>query len=257
VSKKKQAKQAKKPIPFPGTEAVGDDKAQTATEVDVAVEEPKTAQKPAKGRTKSASNKAGTSPKPANSAENGKSTSAKKKSTDTEKSIDIDEPADSTDTEEAEGEQKLQEITLEQHQRLLAEFDNFRKRTERERQRTSLWARAEILKAVIPVLDDFDRAKNALKPKDNAFDKEGMLIIMDRLAETLSKEGLVEVPAAPGDVFDPEMHEAVLMVPSTDIPEGCVSEVLEKGFRVDDRLLRPAKVVVARSMDTQPKDGDK
>lgn len=142
-------------------------------------------------------------------------------------------------------------ITLEQHQRLLAEFDNFRKRTDRERRRIDLWARAEVMSAVLPVLDDFDRAAQASTPEDNSFDKQGMLIIINRLAEILIKEGLDPIKAEPGDVFDPEIHEAVLMVPSTDIPAGCVVEVLEKGFRVQERLLRPAKVVVARKPDTQ------
>jgi molecular chaperone GrpE len=146
---------------------------------------------------------------------------------------------------------KAHGITLEQHQRLLAEFDNFRKRADRDYKRIDLWARAEVMTAVLPILDDFERARQASPPEDNSFDKQGMLIIINRLAEILTKEGLDPIKADPGDVFDPEIHEAVLMVPSTDIPAGCVVEVLEKGFRVKERLLRPAKVVVAREPDTQ------
>jgi molecular chaperone GrpE len=149
-------------------------------------------------------------------------------------------------------------VSLDQHQRLLAEFDNFRKRIERERARTALYARSDLVRHLLPVLDDMERAKNALGPEDRAFDREGMLIIMDRFAALLRKEGLAEVAASPGEPFDPEFHEAVLTIPTADFAEGCVSEVLEKGYQLGDRLLRPAKVVVARAPDEQPnvKSGD-
>ncbi len=140
-------------------------------------------------------------------------------------------------------------VPLDQYQRLLAEFDNFRKRSEREQARTRIWARAELFDALLPTLDDLDRARNALGPKDRSFDKDGMLIILDRFAEILKGEGLAQVEASPGQVFDPEIHEAVLTVPTSEIAHGCVSEVLEKGYFCGERLLRPAKVVVARRPD--------
>ncbi len=143
-------------------------------------------------------------------------------------------------------------VALEQHQRLLAEFDNFRKRIERDQARHALWTRAELLKALLPTLDDLDRARAALEPGQKTFDTQGMLIIMDRLAEVLEREGLSLVEAAPGDDFEPEIHEAVLTIPSDEFPEGCVAEVLEKGYRVGDRLLRPAKVAVTRPPDEKP-----
>ncbi len=245
MTKSKKAKPVKKTIPFPGTETLETETVDEVTDAESSPDKIETAKKSGNGskskrkttrKTKSGKTKDKTSA--ADSSENGNKTAE-------------------TGAEKAECAKKPREITLEQHQRLLAEFDNFRKRTDRERQRTSLWARADILKSLIPVLDDCDRAQKALKPEDISFDREGMLIIMDRLAETLSKEGLVEVPATPGDVFDPEIHEAVMMIPSADIPAGCVADVLEKGFRVEDRLLRPAKVVVVRSEDTQPDGGDK
>lgn len=145
-------------------------------------------------------------------------------------------------------------VPLDQYQRLLAEFDNFRKRSEREQARTRMWARAELFDALLPTLDDLDRARSALGPKDRSFDKEGMLIILDRFAEILKGEGLDQVEASPGQVFDPEIHEAVLTVPTSEISHGCVSEVLEKGYFCGERLLRPAKVVVARRPDdAEPK----
>ncbi len=141
-------------------------------------------------------------------------------------------------------------VPIEQYQRLLAEFDNYRKRVERERERSAQWTRAELLGNLLVILDDMDRARTSVSDAEKAFDKEGILIIMDRFAELLKREGLEEVPASPGDVFDPEMHEAVLMVPSAEVPEGSIAQVLEKGYRVADRLLRPAKVAVARASET-------
>lgn len=143
-------------------------------------------------------------------------------------------------------------VPLDQYQRLLAEFDNFRKRVNRERERIGLWARADLLKALLPTLDDFDRARDSLPPEETSFDKEGILIIVDRFAELLNREGLRQVKASPRDVFDPEIHEAVLTVPSAEISAGRVAEVLEKGYQVGERLLRPAKVAVTRSPDAEP-----
>lgn len=138
-------------------------------------------------------------------------------------------------------------IPLEQHQRLLAEFDNYRKRMERDIARAGFLARVDVLSALLPILDDLDRARNALGSKKDVFDTEGMLIIISRLAETLSREGLTEVEASPGQAFDPEIHEAVLTVPTAEFAEGCVAQVLEKGYQCGERLLRAAKVAVARA----------
>lgn len=142
-------------------------------------------------------------------------------------------------------------VPLEQHQRLLAEFDNYRKRVERDRAREALWARADILEKLLVTLDDMDRARAAVGEGEKSFEKDGMLIIMDRFAEVLKREGLIEVQALPGDRFDPNIHEAVLMVPSAEVPEGCIAAVLEKGYRVGERLLRPTKVAVASGPEGQ------
>ena len=141
-------------------------------------------------------------------------------------------------------------VPLDQHQRLLAEFDNYRKRVERERERAAAWLQAELLSKLLPTMDDIDRARQAAGQDKMPPAMDGMLIILDRLAELLRREGLVEIQAGPGDVFDPNIHEAVLMVPSAEVSEGCIAAVLEKGYRVGDRLLRPTKVAVARAPNT-------
>jgi len=138
-------------------------------------------------------------------------------------------------------------VPLEQHQRLLAEFDNYRKRVERDQARFQQWTAGELHRRLLPLLDDFNRAGTALIENPDEIDREGILIILGRLAEALEREGLVEIEATPGTEFDPEVHEAVLTIPSAEVPEGSVAEVLETGYRFGDRLLRPARVAVARS----------
>jgi molecular chaperone GrpE len=138
-------------------------------------------------------------------------------------------------------------IPLEQHQRLLAEFDNYRKRTQAQQERASRLTRDELVARLLPILDDCDRAQQAANSNPEHFDREGALIILRRLAEALRQEGLAKVEAAPGMAFDPEVHEAVLTIPTARVPEGSIAEVLEPGYRSCDRLLRPAKVAVARA----------
>ncbi len=147
-------------------------------------------------------------------------------------------------------------VPLEDYQRLLAEFDNYRKRTARELAQASARARAEVLKALLPVLDDFERARASLAPDQETFDKDGILIIMDRLAETLMREGLEEVEASPGQEFDPEIHEAVLTVPTEEHREGLIAQVLEKGYKLGEVLLRPARVAVARAPEEVSAEGE-
>ena len=138
-------------------------------------------------------------------------------------------------------------VPLEEHLRLLAEFDNYRKRVERERAEAERRGVAQLMVRLLPLLDDFDRAREALSRKEGGIDREGLLIIVRRLAENLEREGLVMIEASPGTEFDPQVHEAVLTIPTAEVPEGSVAEVLEKGYQYGDRLLRPARVAVARS----------
>jgi molecular chaperone GrpE len=141
-------------------------------------------------------------------------------------------------------------VPLEQHQRLLAEFDNYRKRVERERQRLERLAVAEMMCRLLPVLDDLERAAAALRAsEDGEIDREAILKILGRLAEACRREGIEQIEASPGTVFDPDVHEAVLTIPTAGVPEGSVAEVLQAGYCLGDRLLRPARVAVARAIE--------
>ncbi|MBD3236609.1 MAG: nucleotide exchange factor GrpE [Candidatus Eisenbacteria bacterium] len=143
-------------------------------------------------------------------------------------------------------------VPLEQHQRLLAEFDNYRKRTDRERGRTAALAAGDLALQLLPVLDDFERAEAARPDGAEAYDREGILIIRKRLAEALKREGLRQIEASPGDRFDPEIHEAVLTVPSDEYAEGQLAEVLQTGYLFGDRLLRASRVVVSSGPASKP-----
>ena len=132
-------------------------------------------------------------------------------------------------------------------QRKQAEFENFRKRTERERAETFKYASADVLKEMLPVLDNLERAVEAAKstePEAETQLREGVEIICKQFRDTLMKLGLAEVEAQ-GEPFDPHVHEAVGRVETSEHPEGTVVEVLQKGYWFKDRLLRPSMVSVS------------
>ena len=127
-------------------------------------------------------------------------------------------------------------------QRLQADFDNYRKRAARDQE--SLVARAgeRIVKDLLPILDDLERALEAAEQHEEAKLEDGVRLVHRQLEQLLEKEGLALVETE--GRFDPHVHEALLTQPS-DADEGSVIEVLQKGYRLGDRVLRPARVVVA------------
>jgi molecular chaperone GrpE len=127
-------------------------------------------------------------------------------------------------------------------QRLQADFDNYRKRAARDQE--SLVARAgeRIVKELLPILDDLERALEAAESHEEAKLEDGVQLVHRQLEQLLEKEGLAEVET--DGMFDPHVHEALLTQPS-DADEGSVIEVLQKGYRLGDRVLRPPRVVVA------------
>lgn len=129
--------------------------------------------------------------------------------------------------------------------RLFAEFDNFKKRTARERVDLIQTAAKDTLSAILPVLDDFDRAKQIID-KSEAKDpvSEGMLLAYNKLYAILKSRGLNEIESN-GMAFDPEMHEAITEIPAPDDSlKGKVIDTIEKGYKLYDKLIRHAKVVV-------------
>jgi molecular chaperone GrpE len=132
---------------------------------------------------------------------------------------------------------------LDALQRLKAEFDNFRKRTAREQADLFTRASERLVKELLPVLDDLERALVAAEQHEEAQLEDGVRLVHRALADALRKEGLQEIDAT-GAMFDPHVHEALLSQPS-EAAEGSVLDVVQKGYRLGDRVVRPARVVVA------------
>src|SRR5262245_2363173 len=132
--------------------------------------------------------------------------------------------------------------------RATADFENFKKRVARERQDTLKYANEALLQKLIPVLDNFDMAVTAAANAKEATAQSlqtGIGMILSQLRSILSEAGLEEIDAT-GVPFDPNFHEAVSRQESVEVPEGQVIQQLRKGYKLQDRLLRPASVVVSR-----------
>jgi molecular chaperone GrpE len=132
---------------------------------------------------------------------------------------------------------------LDALQRLKAEFDNYRKRTVREQEALAGRAGEALVKELLPVLDDLERALAAAEDHEEARLEDGVRLVHRSLLEALQRHGLelIETDGA----FDPHVHEALLAQPSDEAEPGSVLQVLQKGYRLGDRVLRPARVVVA------------
>ena len=143
----------------------------------------------------------------------------------------------------------LQKERDEFYDRLLrktAEFDNFRKRVERDRKEMIEWAAADVIGDLLSIVDDFDRAIAAPAPAEAQQYKAGIELIQRQLAELLKKRGVSTIEALGAD-FDPHQHQAVAYEEVAGAREGEVVGVMAKGYKLGDRLLRPALVKVAKA----------
>ena len=135
---------------------------------------------------------------------------------------------------------------LDDLRRLAAEFDNYRKRVARDQELTAARATESLVKNLLPVLDDLERALEAAEQHEEAKLEEGVALVHRSLADLLAREGLVEVET--NGKFDPHTQEALLSQPS-DQEEGAVIQVVQKGYKLGDRVLRPARVVISQGSD--------
>jgi molecular chaperone GrpE len=137
---------------------------------------------------------------------------------------------------------------LELAKRTKADFENYRRRMSSELQTASLRGKADVIREVVPVLDDLERALQAagLDPEGDSEDglAHGVLLVFRSLRETLARNGVEAVDPA-GEKFDPNLHEALSTQPADEAESGTVVEVVQKGYRLGDQLVRPARVVVA------------
>ena len=140
---------------------------------------------------------------------------------------------------EAERDEHLNDL-----KRVAAEFENYRKRVARDQESLVARAHERLVKELLPVLDDLERALAAAEEHEEAKLEEGVRLVHRELAAALRREGLAEIDT--DGHFDPHVHEALLSQPS-DAEEGSVIEVVQKGYTLGDRVVRPARVVVAAS----------
>lgn len=167
-----------------------------------------------------------------------------------------EEPAETADTEDSAEEKKpadeaaekleaLQKQNTELSDKLLrqmAEFDNYRKRTTREKEEIGVVAKSKVLTEILPVLDNFERAMQT-ECGDAEF-RKGMELIFKSFVDALKKQGVEEI-AAEGETFNPDLHYAVTTVEDDSFGPNTVAAVLQKGYRLGDKVLRHAMVSVA------------
>jgi len=132
--------------------------------------------------------------------------------------------------------------------RLTAEYDNFRKRSQREKAEARQFANQHLLEKQLPVLDNFEMALTAAKDADPAI-RDGVQMIYDQFVGVLKDAG-VEPIDAEGEPFDPNIHEAISQQETTDVEEGTVVQQVQRGYKLNDRLVRPARVIVARAPES-------
>ncbi|GAL67378.1 nucleotide exchange factor GrpE [Jejuia pallidilutea] len=132
--------------------------------------------------------------------------------------------------------------------RLFAEFENYKKRTSRERIELFKTAGKELMLELLPVLDDFERALLHIEEDKEAEElRKGVLLIYQKLVSTLEKKGLTVVKVSKGDTFDAEVHTAITQIPApSDDLKGKVVDVVEKGYKLGDTIIRFPKVVVGQ-----------
>ena len=169
-----------------------------------------------------------------------------KKEKDTEEEIRAEEATaeEVTDTTEEKAEENPFEKELaetkDQLLRITAEYANFRKRSEKEKQDAFVYAKSETIKELLPVVDNLERAL-ATEKEDFEGLKKGVEMTFESLLNILSKLG-VEVYGKPGDIFDPNLHNAVMHVEDENYENGEIVDVFQKGYKINDKIIRPAMV---------------
>ncbi len=158
--------------------------------------------------------------------------------------------AEISGVEELTVEQKLEEELAKEKDkflRLFAEFENYKKRTSKERIDLFRTANQEVLQAMLPVLDDFDRAMTQIAKSEDEVLLKGVELIHEKLKSTLVSKGLEEVEIKAGDSFDADFAEAITQIPApSDDLKGKIVDVIEKGYKLGDKIIRFPKVILGQ-----------
>ena len=165
-----------------------------------------------------------------------------KKKSDTKKSIKTNVKKKSPSTKELKENLKVEQ---DKYLRLFAEFENYKRRTAKERIELFKTAGKEILTSLVPVLEDFKRALS--QENSDSDNDEGINLIFNKFNETLKSQGLTEVEVNIGDIFDPEINEAISHIPATeDDQKGKIIDIIQGGYKLGDSIINFPKVVVAQ-----------
>lgn len=143
--------------------------------------------------------------------------------------------------------EELLQAEKDKYLRLFAEFENYRKRTTKERMELFKTASQELMTALLPIMDDFDRGLAEIKKVKDKELLKGMQLISDKLKSTLTQKGLTEIKVKAGDDFDAEVHDAITQIPApNDKLKGKIVDAIEKGYKLGDKIIRHPKVVVGQ-----------
>ena len=135
-------------------------------------------------------------------------------------------------------------VEQDKYVRLFAEFENYKRRTSKERLDLYKTAGKEVLTSLVPILEDF---KRALNQENTDSDNEGVKLIYNKFNETLKSQGLIEVEVNIGDVFNPDIHEAISQIPATENKQkGKIIDIIQGGYKLGDNIINFPKVVVAQ-----------
>ena len=154
------------------------------------------------------------------------------------------EESGAEETADAGEDKAAEEQESERYMRLMAEFQNFKRRAAREKSDIHAYANEKIIGELLPVLDNFERALDT-KSEDVEGYAKGMELIFTQLRTALEHAGLAEIPAM-GEEFDPNVHNAVMTEDSEEIEDNHISKVLQKGYKLNDKVIRPSMVAVVR-----------
>lgn len=133
----------------------------------------------------------------------------------------------------------------DQFLRLFAEFENYKKRTSKERLELFKTASQEVVTALLPIVDDFERALTEMEKSENEDQTQGIKLIYNKLTDTLQNQGLVKMEVGQGDDFDAELHEAITQIPAPeDKLKGKIVDVVGTGYKLGEKIIRYPKVVV-------------
>ncbi|WP_044399167.1 nucleotide exchange factor GrpE [Lacinutrix sp. Hel_I_90] len=174
-----------------------------------------------------------------------------KKETTIEDQVESNETQQTVDVEELSIEDQLKgELSQEKDKflRLFAEFENYKKRTSKERIELFKTANKDVMISMLPILDDFERALMHIEDDKEAEElRKGVVLIYQKLLNTLEQKGLSKMEVEQGDVFDAEIHQAITQTPApTDDLKGKIIDVLEKGYKLGDTVIRFPKVVIGQ-----------